>query len=72
MTLEQSQGLQTYIENVDPEQGYIQAKFERCHFNNLRETDNVKVFFFFFFKASMSVILEHVQKSKTVVFSQVT
>ena len=38
MTLEHSQGLQTYIENVDPEQGYIQAKFERCHFNNLRET----------------------------------
>ena len=33
VTLKQSQGHQTYHENVDPEQDYNHAKFERSHFN---------------------------------------
>ena len=32
VTLKQSQGHKTYDENVDPEQGYKQVKFERFPF----------------------------------------
>ena len=35
VTLKQSQGHQTYHENVDPEQGYSHAIFERSHFNSV-------------------------------------
>ena len=44
VTLKQSQGHQTYNENVDPEQGYNHAKFERSCFNSIPEKGNVKVF----------------------------
>ena len=44
MTLRQSQGHKTYNENVDPEQGYNYAKFERSRFNSVREKANIKVF----------------------------
>ena len=43
MTLKQRQGHQTYNENVDPEQGYNQAK--RSHFNSVQEKGNAKSFF---------------------------
>ena len=44
MTLKQSQGHQTYNENVDSEQGYNHTKFDRFHFNSIQEKGNVKVF----------------------------
>ena len=44
VTLRQSQGHKTYNENVDPEQGYNYAKFERSRFNSVREKANIKVF----------------------------
>ena len=40
MTLNKSQGQRTYDENVDPEQGYNRAKFERSRFNSVREKGN--------------------------------
>ena len=61
VTLEQSKGQRAYDENVDPEEGYNRAKFERYRFNSLREKGNVKGFFFK--RGNMSVIpLEHLQK----------
>ena len=47
MTLKQSQGHQTYSENVDPEQDYSHTKFERSRYESVREKDNVKGFFLF-------------------------
>ena len=47
VTLKQSQGHQTYNYNVDLEQGYNHAKFERFHFNHARGKTNVKVLCFF-------------------------
>ena len=47
MTLKQSQGHQTYSENVDPEQDYSHTKFERSRYESVREKDNVKGCFFF-------------------------
>ena len=44
MTLKQSQGHQTYDENVDSQQGYNHAKFERSCFTGVQEKANVKVF----------------------------
>ena len=41
----QSQGHQTYNDNVDPQQGYNHAKFERSCFNGVREKAKFKVFF---------------------------
>ena len=35
VTLKQGQSHQTFNENVDPEQGYTHAKFERSHFNSV-------------------------------------
>ena len=40
MTLRKSQGYQIYIENVDPEQGYNHAKFDRSYFNGVKEKAN--------------------------------
>ena len=45
VTLKQSQGHQSYNDNVDPKQGYHHAKFERSCFNGFCEKVNVKVFF---------------------------
>ena len=44
MALKQSQGHQTYNENVDPMYGYNHAKLERSRFNGIQEKDNVNVF----------------------------
>ena len=44
MTLKQSQGNQTYHENVDPEQGYNRAKFERSRYNSVPEEGNINFF----------------------------
>ena len=35
VTLKQSQGHQTYNENVDPNQGYDHAKLKRSRFNSV-------------------------------------
>ena len=48
MTVKQSQGQQTYHENVDPDQGYNHAKFERSHLNSVQEKDKVTVSLVFF------------------------
>ena len=40
-----SQGHQTNNENVDHEQGYNHAMFERSHFNNVQEKGDIKVLF---------------------------
>ena len=47
MTLKQSPGHQTYNENVDLEQDYNHAKFERFGFDSVQEKGNIKVGFFF-------------------------
>ena len=39
MTLKQSQSHQIQNDNVDPEEGYNHAKFERSSFNNVQERD---------------------------------
>ena len=44
VTLKQSQGHQTYNENVDPEQGYNHTKCLRSCFKSVREKSTVKVF----------------------------
>ena len=44
VTLKQSQGYQTYSENIDPEQ-VLHAKFEKSRFKSVREKGNVKVCF---------------------------
>ena len=64
MTLNQTQGHQTYHENVNPKQGYSHAKFDRFHFNSVQEKNNVKVWGFVFFEqGNMSIIsLEPRQK----------
>ena len=54
VTLKQSQGHQIYNDNVDPNQGYNLAKFERPSFDVVREKANVN-FFFFFKRRNMSV-----------------
>ena len=46
VTLKQSQGHQTCHENVDPEQGYNHAKFERPRFNSVKEKGYVKACLF--------------------------
>ena len=43
--LEQVQGHQAHDDNVNPEQGYYQAKFERSCFNGVWEKINVEAFF---------------------------
>ena len=42
--LKQSQGRQTWNDNIDPKQGYITAKFERSYLNGVREQANVNGF----------------------------
>ena len=42
VTLKQSQGHQTYHDNVDPEQGYNHAKFERSCLNGFQEKANIE------------------------------
>ena len=71
MSFKQSQGNQIYHENVDPEQGYINAKFERYRFHNFREKGNVKAFFFFFLTRKYANYLSStkVEKKKKVVYS---
>ena len=58
MTLTQSQGHQTYDENVGPEQDYNHAKSESSRFNSARGKGNVKVCccLFVFSNEEMSVI----------------
>ena len=46
VTFKQSQGHQTYNDNVDPKQGYNHAEFDRFCFNGMREKANVNFFFF--------------------------
>ena len=46
MTLKQSQSHQTDDENLDPEQGYNRAKFERSRLNSVQEKGSVKVVVF--------------------------
>ena len=46
MNLKQSQGHQTYNENIDPKQGYNHAVFESPCFNSVQDKRNVQVFFF--------------------------
>ena len=41
VTLEQSQGHQTYRNNADPKQSHNHAKFERSCFSGVREKANV-------------------------------
>ena len=38
MTLKQSQGHQTYNDNVDPKQGYNHVMFKRSSFSGIKET----------------------------------
>ena len=47
MALKQGQGHQIYNDNVDNEQGYNFAKFERSRFNDLREKKEKSQLFFF-------------------------
>ena len=69
MTLKQSQSHQTDDENLDPEQGYNRAKFERSRLNSVQEKGSVKVVFFFK-RGNMPIIsLEYVRKSKTIMYS---
>ena len=68
MTLNQSQGHQTSNENVDPEQGYNHAKFEKPRVNSVCEKANDKVFVK---SGNTSIIsLEYVRRSKIVVYSR--
>ena len=54
----ESDGHQTYDDNVDPKQGYSHAKFERSCFIHVQEKANNKAFFK---QENMSIIsLEHV------------
>ena len=60
VTWKQGQGHQIYNDNVGPKQAYNHAKFERSHFNSVREKASITVFFK---RGNMSIIcLEHVQK----------
>ena len=43
VTLKQSQGHQTYNDNVDSKQGYNHVKFERSSFNGVQEKENIKI-----------------------------
>ena len=62
MTLKQSQGHQTYNDNVDPKQDFIPVQFERDCFLGVQEKPNVKDFFK---RGNMSIVcLEHVRKKK--------
>ena len=61
VTLKQSQGHQTYNDNIDPKQGFSHGKFERSCFDCVREKANGNCFK----RGNTSVIsLEHVQKQK--------
>ena len=44
VTLKQSQGHQTYNEDVNAKQGYNHAKFEKFCFHGVQEKDNDTVF----------------------------
>ena len=46
MTLKQSEGPKSYNKNVNPEQVFYHAKFERARFNSVRKKPTtLKVFF---------------------------
>ena len=60
VTLKQSQGHQTYNENVNPEWGYNHAKFERSHFNSVWEKGNSKGFLSKW-RNILIIFLKHVQ-----------
>ena len=64
VTLKQSSVIshRTHNENVDPEQCYNNAKFERSRFNSVGEKCNVK-------RTMSTISIEHVRKSKLVVYS---
>ena len=69
MTLKQSQGHQTYNENVNPKQGYNHAKFEGSCFNGVREKAYLLACVFFKRENVSIISLEYVRKSKIVVYS---
>ena len=64
MTLKQSQGHQTYNENVDPEQGYNHAKFEWSRFNSVKEKGSIQDFFLNKENVHYFLWIEHVWKKK--------
>ena len=68
VTLKQSQGHQTFNDNVDPKLGYKHAKFERSCFDGVCQKANIKGFsvsFVFFKQGNLSITsLEHVQKNQ--------
>ena len=67
MTLKQSQGHQTYNDNVDPKQGKNHAKFERPPLKSICQKANIKVFVK---SENVSTIsCEYVQKWKIVAHS---
>ena len=69
MTLKQSQEHQTYNEIVEPKHDYNFAKYERSRFNNIWEKGNVEGCCFFILGNISIISLEHVRKSKTVIYS---
>ena len=67
VTLNQSQGQQTYHDNVKTEEGYNHAKFERSCFNGVQDKASLN---FFFQWGNMSIIsLAYVQSSKKLIHS---
>ena len=64
MTFKQCQGHQTYNENVDPEQGYTHAKFEKSCINSVQEKSSVT----FFFQTMKSSLISAKIKSKTYIY----
>ena len=67
MALKQSQGHQTYNENVYPELGYKHATFERSHGNSVRGKGNARDFLFK--RGSMPIVsLEHFVEKKSRIF----
>ena len=70
VTLKQSQGHQTYNDNVDSKHGYNHAKYESSFFDGVQEKTNVKDFFFFLKPGNTSIVsFEHVRESEIVVYS---
>ena len=64
MTLKQSQGHQTYNDNVDSKHGYNHAKYESSFFDGVQEKTNVKVCFTSNEEYMSIISLEHVRKIK--------
>ena len=62
VTLKQSQGHQTYYDNVDSKHGYKHAKYESSCFDGVREKANVEVCFTSNEEYMSIISLEHVRK----------